>query len=262
LDYVWTTAAGGYCAPRSCRLALPLDRSDEPELSSIARRILDAIVFANPTKGHTGEDWPAHALNWLRTSPLHEAARKGDVPEAKKLLGAGADLTARDEHLRSTPLAWAAKFVSSRCSSPCSDTARRRPCPTTRNGPRHSRGQPNAGTMRSRDFSPRPGVAGAAGAGPGDPRLQLASASLYGNVVEILVEILEVAYQSGQLSQLAHQCVTRVKFGGMPRPIAAILEYSPAQRNGRSEPDLRASLLAHRSASKFRVELSPFRARR
>ena len=30
--------------------------------------------------------------------------------EAKKLLEAGADLTARDEHLRSTPLAWAAKF--------------------------------------------------------------------------------------------------------------------------------------------------------
>ena len=48
--------------------------------------------------------------NWLRISPLHEAARKGDVPEAKKLLEAGADLTARDEHLRSTPLAWAAKF--------------------------------------------------------------------------------------------------------------------------------------------------------
>jgi ankyrin repeat protein len=65
---------------------------------------------AKPTEGHTGEDWPARALNWLRISPLHEAARKGDVPEAEKLLKAGADLTARDEHLRSTPLAWAAKF--------------------------------------------------------------------------------------------------------------------------------------------------------
>ncbi len=30
--------------------------------------------------------------------------------EAKNLLKSGADLTARDEHLRSTPLAWAAKF--------------------------------------------------------------------------------------------------------------------------------------------------------
>jgi ankyrin repeat protein len=65
---------------------------------------------AEPTKGHTGEEWPTRALNWLRISPLHEAARKGDVREAKKLLEAGADLAARDEHLRSTPLAWAAKF--------------------------------------------------------------------------------------------------------------------------------------------------------
>jgi len=65
---------------------------------------------ARPTTGNTGEEWPTRALNWLRISPLHEAARKGDVPEAKKLLEAGADLTARDEHLRSTPLAWAAKF--------------------------------------------------------------------------------------------------------------------------------------------------------
>jgi ankyrin repeat protein len=65
---------------------------------------------AKPTKGHTGEDWPKEPHNWLRISPLHEAARKGDVRAAKKLLEAGADLTARDEHLRSTPLAWAAKF--------------------------------------------------------------------------------------------------------------------------------------------------------
>ena len=65
---------------------------------------------ARPTEGHTGEDWPKETHNWLRISPLHEAARKGDVREAKKLLKAGADLTARDDHLRSTPLAWAAKF--------------------------------------------------------------------------------------------------------------------------------------------------------
>ena len=65
---------------------------------------------AKPTTGHTGEDWPARALNWLRISPLHEAARRGDVRQAKQLLESGADLTARDEHLRSTPLAWAAKF--------------------------------------------------------------------------------------------------------------------------------------------------------
>ena len=65
---------------------------------------------ATPTQEHKQEDWQTQTHNWLRISPLHEAARKGDVREAKKLLKAGADLTARDEHLRSTPLAWAAKF--------------------------------------------------------------------------------------------------------------------------------------------------------
>ena len=64
---------------------------------------------AKPTKGHSGEDQPEEE-NWLRISKLHEAARKGDVGEAKRLIKAGADLAARDEHIRSTPLAWAAKF--------------------------------------------------------------------------------------------------------------------------------------------------------
>jgi ankyrin repeat protein len=65
---------------------------------------------ARPAAEHTPEDWPTDAHNWLRITPLHQAARRGDVKEAKKLLAAGADLTARDEHLQSTPLAWAAKF--------------------------------------------------------------------------------------------------------------------------------------------------------
>jgi ankyrin repeat protein len=65
---------------------------------------------ATPTQERQEEDWPTRAHNWLRISPLHEAARKGDVRQAKKLLESGADLTARDEHLRSTPLAWAAKY--------------------------------------------------------------------------------------------------------------------------------------------------------
>jgi ankyrin repeat protein len=65
---------------------------------------------ATPWEGPAGEDWPTASHNWLRISPLHDAARKGDVGAAKTLLAAGADLTARDEHLRSTPLAWAAKF--------------------------------------------------------------------------------------------------------------------------------------------------------
>jgi ankyrin repeat protein len=65
---------------------------------------------AQPRKDHAGQDWPEPAENWLRISALHEAARKGDLWAAKRLLKAGADVTARDEHLRSTPLAWAAKF--------------------------------------------------------------------------------------------------------------------------------------------------------
>jgi ankyrin repeat protein len=65
---------------------------------------------AKPTKGHTGDEWPKEEYDWLRISPLHEAARSGNVKQARKLLAAGADLAARDEHLRSTPLAWAAKY--------------------------------------------------------------------------------------------------------------------------------------------------------
>jgi ankyrin repeat protein len=65
---------------------------------------------AKPTPEHIDDDPATGGRHWLRITPLHEAARKGDVKAAKKLLAAGADLTARDEHLRSTPLAWAAKF--------------------------------------------------------------------------------------------------------------------------------------------------------
>jgi ankyrin repeat protein len=65
---------------------------------------------ATPVPEDPEEAWPAVAHNWLRITPLHEAARTGDLEKAKALLDAGADLTARDEHLRSTPLAWAAKF--------------------------------------------------------------------------------------------------------------------------------------------------------
>jgi ankyrin repeat protein len=64
---------------------------------------------ATPTSSHGGEDWPAEPQHWLGITPLHQAARRGDVRGAKRLLKAGADLTARDEHLQSTPLAWAAK---------------------------------------------------------------------------------------------------------------------------------------------------------
>ena len=65
---------------------------------------------ATPTPEHVDDDRATGGRHWLGITPLHEAARKGDLKAAKKLLAAGADLTARDEHLCSTPLAWAAKF--------------------------------------------------------------------------------------------------------------------------------------------------------
>src|SRR5437773_311464 len=73
-------------------------------------QLLLSYGAAPPQERRHEEDWPTREHNWLRISPLHEAARKGDVKEAEALLESGADLTARDEHLRSTPLAWAAKY--------------------------------------------------------------------------------------------------------------------------------------------------------
>ena len=64
---------------------------------------------AVPEPEPPAEAWSA-AHDWLRISPLHRAARDGDVAKAKELVKAGADLSARDEHIRSTPLGWAAKF--------------------------------------------------------------------------------------------------------------------------------------------------------
>jgi ankyrin repeat protein len=56
-----------------------------------------------------------HGMNpsqpdWLRTTPLHQFARKGDVGKAALFIEHGADLHARDEDICSTPLGWAAKF--------------------------------------------------------------------------------------------------------------------------------------------------------
>ena len=65
---------------------------------------------AKPEPERPAEEWSTREHNWLRISALHEAARNGDVRKAKQLIDAGADLTARDDHIRSTPLAWAAKF--------------------------------------------------------------------------------------------------------------------------------------------------------
>ena len=48
--------------------------------------------------------------DWLRTTPLHQFARKGEVEKAEIFIDHGADLHARDEDICSTPLGWAAKF--------------------------------------------------------------------------------------------------------------------------------------------------------
>lgn len=42
-----------------------------------------------------------------RATPLHIAVQRGDVPLAKMLIAAGANLNARDTQFRSTPLGWA-----------------------------------------------------------------------------------------------------------------------------------------------------------
>jgi RNA polymerase sigma factor (sigma-70 family) len=56
-----------------------------------------------------------HGLNpsqpdWLRTTPLHQFARNGDIEKAVIFIDHGADLHARDEDICSTPLGWAAKY--------------------------------------------------------------------------------------------------------------------------------------------------------
>lgn len=47
--------------------------------------------------------------NWLRLTPLHRFAMKGDIENAALFIDHGADLHARDEDLCSTPLGYAAK---------------------------------------------------------------------------------------------------------------------------------------------------------
>jgi ankyrin repeat protein len=64
-------------------------------------RPLDEFLFAqgmNPNQ-----------RNWMEVTPLHRFAGRGDLAHATLFLDHGADIDARDEELRSTPLAWAAK---------------------------------------------------------------------------------------------------------------------------------------------------------
>jgi ankyrin repeat protein len=65
-------------------------------------RELTELLFAH------GMD-PSHR-DWLHVTPLHRFAARGDVEKAALFIDRGADLHARDEDIRSTPLGWAAKF--------------------------------------------------------------------------------------------------------------------------------------------------------
>jgi ankyrin repeat protein len=51
----------------------------------------------------------ANHPGWLRATPLHHFAGRGDVESASLFIAHGADVHARDEEYRSTPLAWAAR---------------------------------------------------------------------------------------------------------------------------------------------------------
>ena len=48
--------------------------------------------------------------NWLRVTPLHRFAERGDLENATIFIKKGADLEARDEEISSTPLGWAVKY--------------------------------------------------------------------------------------------------------------------------------------------------------
>lgn len=79
-------------------------RPDLPTRVSLAAKTpeLTELLFAhgmNPNRP-----------NWLLITPLHHFSGRGDIGNARLFLDHGADLHARDEDLRSTPLAWAAKF--------------------------------------------------------------------------------------------------------------------------------------------------------
>ena len=95
-----------------------------------------------------------HGMNpslpdWLGITPLHQFARKGDVENARIFLDRGADLDARDEDIRSTPLGWAAKFGRLSMVELFLGAEQGRTCPMIRPGPHRSGGPCGAGMTRS-----------------------------------------------------------------------------------------------------------------
>ncbi len=79
-------------------------RPDLPRRVAVAgkTRQITELLFAH------GMD-PSHP-DWLRITPLHRFAERGDVPSAAVFIEHGAHLDARDEEFRSTPLGYAAKY--------------------------------------------------------------------------------------------------------------------------------------------------------
>ncbi|WP_299008032.1 ankyrin repeat domain-containing protein [uncultured Caulobacter sp.] len=70
--------------------------------NSATSRMLAELLYRN------GMD--PNRPDWLGVTQLHRFARGGDVENARLAIAYGADLSARDEDICSTPLGWAAKF--------------------------------------------------------------------------------------------------------------------------------------------------------
>jgi RNA polymerase sigma factor (sigma-70 family) len=76
-------------------------RSQGPQAAT-RRRELCELLFKHGMN--------AAFADWLRITPLHRFAQRGDVENAEIFIAHGADLDARDEECGSTPLGYAAKF--------------------------------------------------------------------------------------------------------------------------------------------------------
>jgi ankyrin repeat protein len=75
----------------------------------LARRVSTVARTRELTDFLFGQGMDPNRPNWLRVTPLHRFAAKGDIEKAAIFLDHGADLHARDEELRSTPLGYAAR---------------------------------------------------------------------------------------------------------------------------------------------------------
>jgi uncharacterized protein len=75
----------------------------------LARRVTRGSPRREVTELLFARGMDANRRDWLRITQLHHFAASGDLENAAIFLDHGADVHARDEEFRSTPLAWAAK---------------------------------------------------------------------------------------------------------------------------------------------------------